>query len=71
LQEFKLNPNAKSFIPSQSPLRAVSPVNDGSFYYPAAMPAMPHMQGMPVGMGVSSRPYVDLALFLSISCFGF
>lgn len=52
-KEFKLNPNAKSFIPSQSPpLRPVSPVNDGSFYYPAAMPAMPHMQGLPVGMGV-------------------
>lgn len=52
-KEFKLNPNAKSFIPSQSPpLRPVSPVNDGSFYYPAAMPAMPHMQGVPVGMGV-------------------
>ncbi|KAJ8445563.1 hypothetical protein Cgig2_012451 [Carnegiea gigantea] len=52
-KEFKLNPNAKSFMPSQSPpLRPVSPVNDGSFYYPAAMPAMPHMQGLPVGMGV-------------------
>lgn len=52
-KEFKLNPNAKSFIPSQSPpLRPVSPVNDGSFYYAATMPAMPHMQGLPVGMGV-------------------
>ncbi|GFZ11724.1 hypothetical protein Acr_23g0001090 [Actinidia rufa] len=47
-KEFKLNPNAKSFIPSQTPLRPASPVSDGSFYFPA----VPHMHGMPVGVGV-------------------
>ncbi|KAL3528598.1 hypothetical protein ACH5RR_007920 [Cinchona calisaya] len=51
-KEFKLNPNAKSFIPSQSPLRPASPVSDGSFYYPANMTAVPHMHGMPVGIGI-------------------
>lgn len=51
-KEFRLNPNAKSFVPSQSPLRPVSPVNDGSFYFPTTMPTVPHMHGMPVGMGV-------------------
>ncbi|KAL2926242.1 Polyadenylate-binding protein-interacting protein 3 [Bienertia sinuspersici] len=51
-KEFKFNPNAKSFVPSQSPLRPPSPVNDSSFYYPTTMPAVPHMHGMPVGIGV-------------------
>ncbi|CAI9114387.1 OLC1v1015104C1 [Oldenlandia corymbosa var. corymbosa] len=46
-KEFKLNPNAKSFIPSQSPLRPASPVADTSFYYSAA--AVPPM---PVGLGI-------------------
>lgn len=48
-QEFRLNPNAKSFVPLQSPLRAQSPVSDASFYYPNAS----HMQGVSVGIGVS------------------
>lgn len=51
-KEFKLNPNAKSFVPSQAPVRPPSPVSDGSFYYPSNAPAVPHMPGMPVGIGV-------------------
>ncbi|CAK9179909.1 unnamed protein product [Ilex paraguariensis] len=51
-KEFKLNPNAKSFIPSQTPLRPASPVSDASFYYPANVAAVPHMHGMPAGMGI-------------------
>ncbi|XP_027125864.1 polyadenylate-binding protein-interacting protein 3 isoform X2 [Coffea arabica] len=51
-KEFKLNPNAKSFIPSQTPLRPPSPVSDGSFYYPTSMAAIPNMHGMPVGIGI-------------------
>ncbi|KNA24819.1 hypothetical protein SOVF_012280 [Spinacia oleracea] len=51
-KEFKFNPNAKSFVPSQSPLRPPSPVNDASFYFPNTMPTVPHMHGMPVGIGV-------------------
>jgi len=47
-KEFKLNPNAKSFVPSQSPLRPASPVSDGSFYFPS----VPHMHSMPGGMGI-------------------
>lgn len=49
-KEFKLNPNAKSFVPSHTSLRPISPVNEGSFYYPTAMPTVPHMHGVPVGM---------------------
>lgn len=45
-KEFRLNPNAKSFVPSPPPLRAASPVSDASFYYP------PHMHGMPLGIGM-------------------
>ncbi|GKV51434.1 hypothetical protein SLEP1_g58092 [Rubroshorea leprosula] len=30
--EFKLNPNAKGFTPSQTTVRPPSPVSDGSFY---------------------------------------
>nr|XP_016462799.1 PREDICTED: polyadenylate-binding protein-interacting protein 3-like isoform X1 [Nicotiana tabacum]XP_016462800.1 PREDICTED: polyadenylate-binding protein-interacting protein 3-like isoform X1 [Nicotiana tabacum]XP_016462801.1 PREDICTED: polyadenylate-binding protein-interacting protein 3-like isoform X1 [Nicotiana tabacum]XP_016462803.1 PREDICTED: polyadenylate-binding protein-interacting protein 3-like isoform X1 [Nicotiana tabacum]XP_016462804.1 PREDICTED: polyadenylate-binding protein-int len=53
-KEFKLNPNAKSFTPSQSPLRPASPVSDNSFYYPAGVTTVPHMHGMPVGIGVGA-----------------
>ncbi|KAK4361788.1 hypothetical protein RND71_017029 [Anisodus tanguticus] len=51
-KEFKFNPNAKSFVPSQATLRPASPVSDNSFYYPAGVAAMPHMHGMPMGVGV-------------------
>ncbi|XP_016478042.2 polyadenylate-binding protein-interacting protein 4-like [Nicotiana tabacum] len=51
-KEFKFNPNAKSFVPSQTTLRPASPVSDNSFYYPAGVAAMPHMHGMSVGIGV-------------------
>ncbi|CAI9286272.1 unnamed protein product [Lactuca saligna] len=50
-KEFRLNPNAKSFVPSAAPVRAASPpVSDGSFYYP------PHMHGMPLGIGMGMGP---------------
>lgn len=52
-KEFKLNPNAKSFVPSQSPLRPASPVSDNSFYYSAGMATVTNMHGMPVGVGSS------------------
>ncbi|CAM8954331.1 hypothetical protein QQ045_016023 [Rhodiola kirilowii] len=46
-KEFKLNPNAKSFVPTQA---TSSPVSNGSsFYYPNSGP---HMPGMPVGVGI-------------------
>lgn len=51
-KEFKLNPNAKSFTPSQTPVRPPSPVSDGSFYYQPNVPALPHMHGMPMGIGI-------------------
>ncbi|XP_073303059.1 polyadenylate-binding protein-interacting protein 4-like isoform X3 [Primulina huaijiensis] len=51
-KEFKLNPNAKSFVPSLTTLRSPSPVADSSFYYPVNMTAVPHMPGMPVGVGI-------------------
>ncbi|KAF3662385.1 Polyadenylate-binding protein-interacting protein 4 [Capsicum annuum] len=51
--EFKLNPNAKSFVPSQSPLRPASPVSDNSFYYPVGVATVPNMHGMPLGVGPS------------------
>ncbi|XP_004235573.2 polyadenylate-binding protein-interacting protein 4 isoform X1 [Solanum lycopersicum] len=51
-KEFKFNPSAKSFVPSQATLRPTSPVSDNSFYYPAGMAAMPHMHGMSMGLGV-------------------
>ncbi|KAF4398190.1 hypothetical protein G4B88_019911 [Cannabis sativa] len=50
-KEFKLNPNAKIFVPS-SPIRPQSPVSDGSFYYPPTMPGVPQMHGMPVSIGI-------------------
>lgn len=52
-QEFKFNPNAKSFIPSQTPVRPPSPVSDGSFYFQTNVPAISHMH-MPMGVGVSA-----------------
>lgn len=52
-QEFKLNPNAKSFVPTQMPVRPRSPVSDGSFYFPPNVSAVPHMPGMQMGIGVS------------------
>ncbi|XP_074285185.1 polyadenylate-binding protein-interacting protein 3-like [Silene latifolia] len=51
-KEFRFNPNAKSFVPTQSPLRPVSPVNEPSFYYPTNVHTVPHMHGIPVGIGV-------------------
>ncbi|KAA8540254.1 hypothetical protein F0562_024183 [Nyssa sinensis] len=51
-KEFKLNPNAKSFIPSQTPLRPASPLSDGSFYLPTNMAAVPNMHGVPLGIGI-------------------
>jgi len=53
-QEFKLNPNAKSFTPCQTPARPPSPMSDGSFYFQPNLSAPPHMHGMPVGVGVST-----------------
>ncbi|XP_023524688.1 polyadenylate-binding protein-interacting protein 3-like isoform X1 [Cucurbita pepo subsp. pepo] len=50
-KEFKFNPNAKSFTPSQAPVRPPSPAPDGSFYYQSNMPAVP-MHGMPYGVGI-------------------
>ena len=35
------------------PVRPQSPVSDGSFYFPPNVSAVPHMPGMPVGIGVS------------------
>ncbi|KAL4387858.1 hypothetical protein GQ457_09G005050 [Hibiscus cannabinus] len=52
-KEFKLNPNAKSFTPSQTPVRPPSPVSDGSFYYQAQMSPVPRMH-MPVNYGIGS-----------------
>ncbi|KAF8393564.1 hypothetical protein HHK36_021808 [Tetracentron sinense] len=49
--EFKLNPNVKSFNPTQTPFRPSSPMSDASFYFPANMSAVPHMHGIPVGIG--------------------
>lgn len=51
-KEFKLNPNAKSFIPSQTPVRPQSPVSDSSYYFPPNVSPVPHMPGMPVGIGI-------------------
>ncbi|KAI3759779.1 hypothetical protein L6452_07831 [Arctium lappa] len=58
-KEFRLNPNAKSFVPLQTPLRPASPVSDGSFYYPANVAPVSHMQGVPggIGMGTSFTPH--------------
>ncbi|XP_038706883.1 polyadenylate-binding protein-interacting protein 3-like isoform X1 [Tripterygium wilfordii] len=51
-KEFKLNPNAKSFTPCQTSVRPASPVSDGSFYYPSGVSAVPHMPGVPMGVGI-------------------
>ncbi|KAI4329137.1 hypothetical protein L6164_021433 [Bauhinia variegata] len=51
-KEFKLNPNAKSFIPFQPPVRPPSPVSDGSFYFPTNVTTVPHMPGIPMGIGI-------------------
>ncbi|KAI3711971.1 hypothetical protein L1987_70520 [Smallanthus sonchifolius] len=51
-KEFRLNPNAKSFVPTSAPLRAAPPLSDGSFYYPPNAGPVPHMHGMPVGVGM-------------------
>ncbi|RWW08710.1 hypothetical protein GW17_00027832 [Ensete ventricosum] len=50
-QEFKLNPNAKSFTPSSS-VRLHAAVPDGSFYQASNVNAVQHMHGLPPGMGV-------------------
>ncbi|XP_072970705.1 polyadenylate-binding protein-interacting protein 3-like [Typha angustifolia] len=52
-KEFKLNPNAKSFTPSAS-FRPPAPVSDGSLYYTSNIPSVPHMPGLPVGMGIGA-----------------
>ncbi|KAF2323606.1 hypothetical protein GH714_036294 [Hevea brasiliensis] len=49
-KEFKLNPNAKSFTPSQTPVRPLSP--DGSLYFQPNIPSLPHMHGVPMGIGI-------------------
>ncbi|CAA0822419.1 Polyadenylate-binding protein-interacting protein 4 [Striga hermonthica] len=51
-KEFKLNPKAKSFVPSRAPVRPSSPVADGSFYYPANVAPVTQMHGMPGGIGI-------------------
>ncbi|VVA97565.1 unnamed protein product [Arabis nemorensis] len=55
-QEFKLNPNAKSYIPAQqaAPARPQSPIPEASFYYP--VPVQQQMPGMPsVGYGIAPQ----------------
>ncbi|XP_068661963.1 polyadenylate-binding protein-interacting protein 3-like isoform X2 [Aristolochia californica] len=51
-KEFKLNPNAKSFSPSSASFRPPAPGPEGSFYYPANVAAVPHMHGLPLGVGI-------------------
>ncbi|CAA7408913.1 unnamed protein product [Spirodela intermedia] len=51
-KEFKLNPNAKSFVPSSS-IRPNSPVTDSSFYYPQN-PTLSQMHGLPLGVSMGS-----------------
>ena len=50
-QEFKLNPNAKSFTPSSS-VRLHAAIPDGSFYQASNVNAVQHMHGLPMGVGV-------------------
>lgn len=59
-----MNPNAKSFVPLQTPVRPTSPVSDGSFYYPPNVAPVSHMQGMPVGIGVSF--YMTMAVGIRV-----
>ncbi|KAL6495954.1 Polyadenylate-binding protein-interacting protein 3 [Orobanche gracilis] len=47
-KEFKFNPNAKSFVPSQTPLRPSSPVADTPFYHPANVASRTQMHGIPI-----------------------
>ncbi|KAH0873327.1 hypothetical protein HID58_070689 [Brassica napus] len=51
IQEFKLNPNAKSFKPSPTATRPQSPAPEGSFYYP---PPVPQMTGIHIGYGMGA-----------------
>ncbi|PWA97509.1 lsmAD domain, Ataxin 2, SM domain protein [Artemisia annua] len=51
-KEFKFNPNAKSFVPLQTPVRPASPASDGSYYYPPNAAPVSHMQ-----MGTSFAPH--------------
>ncbi|XP_068659380.1 polyadenylate-binding protein-interacting protein 3-like [Aristolochia californica] len=51
-KEFKLNPNAKSFTPSSGSLRPPAPGPESSFYYPANVATVPHMHGLPLGVGI-------------------
>lgn len=53
IQEFKLNPNAKSFTPSLASLRPPPPLSEAPLYFPANASAVPHMHGLSVGIGVS------------------
>ncbi|KAL6491748.1 Polyadenylate-binding protein-interacting protein 3 [Orobanche gracilis] len=57
-EEFKFNPNAKIFIPSQTPLRPSSPVADTPFCYPANGAPVTQIHGIPSGvvMGPSFAP---------------
>ncbi|KAL0662146.1 hypothetical protein Bca4012_098983 [Brassica carinata] len=50
IQEFKLNPNAKSFKPSPTATRPQSPAPEGSFYYPP----VPQMTGIHIGYGMGA-----------------
>ncbi|KAF3777029.1 Polyadenylate-binding protein-interacting protein 4 [Nymphaea thermarum] len=51
-KEFKLNPNAKSFTPSLTPLRPQAPF-ESSFYLPANVSTVPHVHGSSMGLGVT------------------
>ncbi|KAF2608098.1 hypothetical protein F2Q68_00044479, partial [Brassica cretica] len=50
IQEFKLNPNAKSFKPSPTATGPQSPAPEGSFYYPP----VPRMTGIHIGYGMGA-----------------
>lgn len=65
-QEFKLNPNAKSFTPNPTTIRPVSPVSDGSYYYQANVPAVPNMHGIPVAIGASAFNFIVLSLSITL-----
>ncbi|MCO5582504.1 hypothetical protein L7F22_036401 [Adiantum nelumboides] len=53
-KEFKLNPNAKSFMPSFTPLRPPSPVVQTPVYIPGVLPPVAQLPNLPAGVGVSS-----------------
>lgn len=65
-QEFKLNPNAKSFTPNQTALRPASPVTDGSYYYQANVTAVPNMHGIPVAIGASGLYFLVLSISITL-----